>query len=878
MRSQQARLSFSAGVMSPRLSLRADQDRYSSGLEQSTNWIVSPQGGAIFRQGFEFIEETNENRMFQWHNGGNESDIIIEVLPSGEVHFHAGDIAYPSIQLDDPYSALELEELYFTNQETTGVLVHANHTPVYLTLQLDDTITHEQLAAGLIPNVDYDDAHAPGAADNVDADYVIKYVDGPVDGPWVTGQLFVMSYGGYDAVGEDYEMLNLVFTYSGDGGGLGEETRLELMRGLESIELINVLGTTISVVHDGGNQWTATVAGNNGGKELILTPRTTGGTDRTIAVDKTITNGANKEPSWSYPTVVEHTFALAGTVSVTAGTPDVTGAVTTFLTDFTVGDYIEIGTESHKILSITDDTTLTLETNHVTGATNTAYKRLGYYQCLAPHRSMAGTGPDTNEPDVGDDWALFWVKLDTKPPTYDWQYPAKNIWVDDKIYSPGSRGFPTVTVFYQQRCILMANPGITMGVWGSRIGEYQDFSLGPNDDDPWFYAIDTSDTPTIKWAEAQRNLTLGTSAGDFSMGGEVTISPSDVNAFKQNNSRSLHTRAVTLNTDIIHIEQGGEKVHSTSYLETRDALTSNDISLVAEHLLQRKIKRIVILQTPEKIAIALADDGTLIGFTYNNTRGDYRDVSTYAWWEIESQGHVHDIASHYSIVTKEDSLYLTISYNYSEAGPNKYNLEHMPYPSRTFTQRVTQTSPILLLGPTLTAQGVVLLDSWIEGTAVSNVIAGLEHLDGMEVAALVDDAWTGTYTVEGGQITLDDTNISGSEPYNGVSAVGLLYKGTLKTLEFVAGNQRGVGFGTKRKWNRLFVRTLDSSLPVINGSLPPDRTPDTLMDIPEVVRMGLVDHEMRNLGWGDGSVLIEQDRPYPCNVLGLYGEFNANNS
>jgi len=170
------------------------------------------------------------------------------------------------------------------------------------------------------------------------------------------------------------------------------------------------------------------------------------------------------------------------------------------------------------------------------------------------------------------------------------------------------------------------------------------------------------------------------------------------------------------------------------------------------------------------------------------------------------------------------------------------------------------------------------MDSWISGTAVDNVITGLAHLEGQVVAALVDDAWTGTYTVAGGQITLDDTNISGSEPYNGLSAVGLLYLGTLETLEHAAGNQRGTGHGTVRKWNKLFVRTLDSSLPIVNGSLPPDRTPATQMNIAETVRMGLVDHVMRQLGWGDGSILIEQDRPYPTQVIGVFGEFNSNNS
>jgi len=167
------------------------------------------------------------------------------------------------------------------------------------------------------------------------------------------------------------------------------------------------------------------------------------------------------------------------------------------------------------------------------------------------------------------------------------------------------------------------------------------------------------------------------------------------------------------------------------------------------------------------------------------------------------------------------------------------------------------------------------MDSWISGTAVDNVITGLAHLEGQVVAALVDDAWTGTYTVAGGQITLDDTNISGSEPYNGLSATGLLYKGTLETLEMASGQPAGTGHGSVRKWNQLFVRTLDSALPTINGTLPADRNPAALMNIADIIRPGIVDHEVRQLGFGDGSVLIEQSRPFPTQILGLFGQFKS---
>ena len=79
--------------------------------------------------------------------------------------------------------------------------------------------------------------------------------------------------------------------------------------------------------------------------------------------------------------------------------------------------------------------------------------------------------------------------------------------------------------------------------------------------------------------------------------------------------------------------------------------------------------------------------------------------------------------------------------------------------------------------------------------------------------------------------------------------------------------------GTFRRWNKLYIRLLDSALPKVNGQLPSDRTPTTEMNIAETLRMGLRDYVMTGLGQGDGSVEIYQDRPYPTQVIGLFGEF-----
>jgi hypothetical protein len=99
----------------------------------------------------------------------------------------------------------------------------------------------------------------------------------------------------------------------------------------------------------------------------------------------------------SYVQINKDTFtAGTGTVSISSGSPTVTGTSTTFNTDFTPGDDIKILTDFYKVLSITSDTVLTLDKN---ANTTTTQNGLTYYIGGIAAGSLAGatTIPRTNQ-------------------------------------------------------------------------------------------------------------------------------------------------------------------------------------------------------------------------------------------------------------------------------------------------------------------------------------------------------------------------------------------------------------------------------------------------------------------------------------------------
>ena len=685
--------SFSSGVMTPRISSRADTDKFNSALTTGKNWIVTPQGGGVFRQGFEYIEETAESRIFQFHRGGNESDVIVEILPTttyqaGIIHFHVDGVtaSIPNV-VGHSYTSAELQDLYFTNQEEYGIICHPAHPPFYIEWDLyTGTFEGYELPVATIPPHDYRDINSPTASPTTEITYTLSFTDGDIK-TWKPGKGFRFQYNNVVASGSGGKPID--YQYAAD-------LTSQLTDALSRIPELNGSGTTYSVAVSGTSPTTPVVAiydiiisGQNSGRIMQLR-NTNIDADRFVEVVTTSNQEDIVEAAWSYPTVVFHSA--------------------------------------------------------------------NYYQCISPNFSETGV----NEPPDTD----YWTDLGTtKPDTFDYQYPDGNLWITENIYYPGGRGFPAVCVFHGPRAVLASSPQASTTIWGSRIGFYRDFKLGINDDDPWTYTLDTSDSPRIKWMISQLDLVVGSSAGDWTISAEVTITPTDIQVTKQNYARSYASAPVAVDNDVFYIEQGGNKLRMTRYERQKLGFNSTDVSLGAEHLFHVEVKRIVILRTPEVLMLILRTDGTLVSLTY--TSGELA-----AYTEIESEGHILDIAGYYSTETNEDSLYVITSYNYTTDPGQGFNyyLENMPYPSRTMTpffQPFFGTVP-----PTLTEQGVVLMDSWIERPCVDNIITGLEHFDrNTEVGVTVNDAWVGIFPVLDGTVNL--TGEPGdNEIYNGVAAVG----------------------------------------------------------------------------------------------------------
>lgn len=801
-RIQQARYSFQSGVISPRMALRADLQSFREALEIGRNVIITPQGGLIMRQGFQRVtpaqQSNTENRTFRFNRGGDKSDLLVVV----------GDGAI--ILLDeDPVTRELITVAQFDNYfgGPAPELSFTNTERLGVLVQP----AHPPYYIEVSEQNEYTGEHLPPGRvpqvlyfDNKSpqnaaerATYRVTIPEVTADGGWFTGMRYVCIYGG-DVANEGFELPREYWPIW-QGNLPAQTVRNEAA-------LAEAIKNTVWLLSD------------------------------TAEVEVTASN-----PPYTFD--IEIIGPGAGKELVVQPAPNMSDAI--------AADVQVISGQR------------TEGTEPAWSYPNVVEHNGAFYQCLKVNYSEVGV----NEPvPGGNEW---WDELPGKPSWFDWQYGdprspgvGENFWAEDIAYGPWGRGWPQVAVIFQQRVILFTLDEHPTSLWGSRIGNYRDFQQGVNASDPFYFDLDTSGSPKIKWADpTQSALILGTGAGDFRLGSEISLGPADIQLTKQNSARSHRTEAASVSNTAFYIEQGRTKVRATSYGRNRNAWTSTDVTLAAEHLFQQRVKRIILLQHPEELFVILRDDGNAV-FMHRFDQGEGM-VLAFSELITADEHFIEDIVAYYSTAIEEDCIVASVI----DPVNNERSFQRLEYPKRDFTALANGGSE------SLAEQGVVYLDGWIRPANPGTGVFDVTPLRGT-VAVVMDDAWVGEFPVDSGQIVLPPViDTAGKDVI-----VGYPFHAVVRPFEEAEGNQRGTGFGTKRRWNKLYVRMLDSALPKINGKLAADRRPPVLMGTADTIRAGV--HDVKNVadGYSDGVFEIVQDRPYPMHILGVFGELEVSNA
>lgn len=133
---------FNAGELSPELYGHVNLDRYKTGLKIARNAVLSPRGPAKKRNGTAFIAEsrnsTKKSRLIRFQYN-QEFAYIIE-MTEGYLRFYRNGaiIGDPILEIESPYLESELFEVTYVQFANTLYFAHSNHPPLELVWGGDD--------------------------------------------------------------------------------------------------------------------------------------------------------------------------------------------------------------------------------------------------------------------------------------------------------------------------------------------------------------------------------------------------------------------------------------------------------------------------------------------------------------------------------------------------------------------------------------------------------------------------------------------------------------------------------------------------------------------------------------------------------------------
>lgn len=419
----------------------------------------------------------------------------------------------------------------------------------------------------------------------------------------------------------------------------------------------------------------------------------------------------------------------------------------------------------------------------------------------------------------------------------------------------GVRGYPRTVCFHEQRLCFGGTAAQPNTIWCSRVDDFENFQLGTKEDDAIQLTIASNEGNRITWMFSQKQLIVGTSGDEWTVGGATDSEPfsaTNISARRQASYGSKYMRAVLLNDVLLFVQRRGRKVRELVYKFEQDGWVAPDLTVLSEHITQGELVELSFQQQPDAVLWAIRGDGVLIGMSYE------RDQEVVAWHRHITEGAFESVATVYGLGGDDDEVWFSVRRTIN--GTEKRYIERFKPDFRSTFDNEAK-------------------DDWwyldcagrYEG-APATVITGLSFLEGKSVSILADGAAQPNKTVSGGQITLD-------KPASKV-CVGLPYVSLLQPMKLDYDMQDGPTRGRKKRINRVEVSVYKS----LGGQASTDgqewlwmypRDFDDPMDASPPVFSGDTEVVLAGNYSDDADIYLRQSLPYPLTIRALVAKLDA---
>lgn len=219
--------------------------------------------------------------------------------------------------------------------------------------------------------------------------------------------------------------------------------------------------------------------------------------------------------------------------------------------------------------------------------------------------------------------------------------PAGSWSLETKVWN-ATNGYPRAVTLFEQRLVLAGTTAFPNRVWASRTARYNDFTVGPADNDALdLDMVSDQQNPIMQLAPLRALIPL-TYGGEFSIrsGIEKPLTATNNQAKPESQYGIKNVRPVRVGSAILFVQRAGRKIRSLEYRVDKDSFDSPDRTKLAEHITEGGITDMCYAQEPDSIvslvradgllvrlAINLEDDAQVVGFARRRTDGLIKRVA-----------------------------------------------------------------------------------------------------------------------------------------------------------------------------------------------------------------------------------------------------------
>jgi hypothetical protein len=388
-------------------------------------------------------------------------------------------------------------------------------------------------------------------------------------------------------------------------------------------------------------------------------------------------------------------------------------------------------------------------------------------------------------------------------------------------------GFPVAAAFHEQRLVFLKDNY----VHGSKIGDFFDFHIGTDADEPYSFGIAATELNIGRWLASHDVLLVGTEGAEYAIRGvsDAAISPTSIRIKEQSAFGSDTQPALKIGQTLLYVQRGGRRVYDLAFDLDNNKYLSSDLTLIANHIFaDDPIRDSAFQLNPDPVAWFVSDGGVLVSLTIIKSQ----DVISWAR-HIVTGTTVEAVAVIPLSTADNDDVWI--------AGD-----EFIGYLDDT-----------------------LYVDWGLSETfaSASTSISGIDHLEGETVTINGDGAVYTDRTVTDGAITIADTEA----PITTIQ-VGRSFTPTVVPVSPEFQLPTGPSFGAKKRFTRLLVFAVDTMTLQLNGEQVAPRDPEDLMDAAPTIEAEEI-FQFTSLGAAEIVRLsIQQPLPLAMDVTSLYGE------